>query len=291
MKQLNKKMMKVLGFVAIVAAVGVLGTTNSVQAKQLKENKVYKINLDGKKGKEKVQIKTKQDKKREDFVIYSMYINGKKVAKQKGFELRCKTMDIDKKSKGTALVFYAQTDSHCLSNKAGIFSYKDGKLKRLINFNKSFGEMSIYRLDKISTNGKGFVTIEADTPCRVNIGSFFAKIIFQLKSGKLVKVTNGSFVLNKFSRKYQYVLKENVKVYDNEECTGEEQLIFKKNMKIQILKVSYKTTTVDGRKEVSAANAYVKASNGSYGWINIRQVEYDDLDVEHQQFKEYPMWG
>jgi hypothetical protein len=287
---MKKKILKVFCMLMLMVGIGMV-SENCIEAKTLKENKTYKINLDGKNAKEKIRVKKKLAKDGH-YTIFSLYINGKKVAKQEGYTLYCYTLDINKKEKGKDLVFYASTESMCLSDNAGIFSYRGGKLKRLMKLHHSFEEMSLYRIDKVTTNGKGMVTVVADSPCQINIGSFYALIRFRLKSGKLVKVTNGKFDLNKYSQRYEYVLNETAKVYQSANSTSEEVTVLKKNTKLNILKVSYKKVKKsDGSIGVSDAYAYIKVADGTTGWILLRAIDYDNWEESQQQFKIFPAWG
>ncbi len=287
---MKKSIWKILCVLTLMVVIGMASET-CTEAKTLKENKTYKINLDGKKGKETIRVKTKLAKD-EHYTVFSLYINGKKVAKQEGLSLHCYTLDINKKTKGKDLVFYASTESMCLSNKAGIFSYRNGKLKRLMNLNHRFAEMYLYRIDKVTTNGKGIVTVVADSPCRVNIGSYYSLIRFQLKAGKLVKITNGTFDLNKYSQKYEYVLNESAKVYQSADSTDTEIAKLKKNTKLNILRISYKTMkNSDGSIDVSDSYAYVKVADGTKGWIALRKLDYENWEESQQQFKTFPAWG
>ncbi|MCR5736990.1 MAG: hypothetical protein K6G64_05000 [Eubacterium sp.] len=298
MKKFNKTIMKTIGVVAIVAAVGFIGTTNSVEAKTLKINKKYSINLDGKKGKETIEIKSKKIKN-SVYDKFTLYIDGKKVLKVKGYDACCKVLDINKKKAGKEIAFYGRGNSCTFTNKAGIFTYKKGKLNKVLDLGGDDKEMSFGRVwagsaDYITTDGKGTLTIGYDSPSGIGMASYIADVKFEYKKGKLVRKTKNEVVFNKKSREYQYELNEDATVYQKPSQTSGVKATLKKNTKLSILKVRYdvikdKVTVYNHYEACYNIYAFVKAADGTEGWIALKK--YPGVNDKNNQFKAYQEWA
>ncbi|MCR5703479.1 MAG: hypothetical protein K6G85_02555 [Eubacterium sp.] len=271
---MKKNILKGIGVFAVVAFVGI-ASVQTTEAKTLKENKTYKINLDQKKGKEKIQIKSRKAKTG-DYRVFTLYINGKKAAKQTGNDIKCRVVDIDKKVKGKDIIFYATTESQCLAHNAGIYSYKKGKCKRILNMNNQY-----FRIDKIYCNGRGRVIVEADTPVDIGICCYYGNIAYKMQSGKLVRKTYGDFLFSKTTQNMKYELNEKTKLYSDPDKTKESKVTLKKNTEIQLVRAKYNTE--------GCGYLYVIAKDGTSGWMAIRPMSYEEID--HNQFKSYPTWG
>jgi hypothetical protein len=235
--------------------------------------------------------------KNSNFDKFILYINGKKVSQKVGYEVFCNVIDINKKKAGKELVFFGIGNSSVIDKKAGIYTYKKGKLNRILKLYNYDKEMKFFRIypsynKNISTDGKGKVTITYDTPSEVGIGCYITKVQFVYKKGKLVRTTKNEVEFIESSKTYQYELNEDVTVYQNPSQTSGVKAVLKKDSKLRILKVRYdviKDKITDDNRDNACYNvyAYVKADNGTTGWIAIKEYDYKS---KQNQFKVYAEW-
>jgi hypothetical protein len=191
--------------------------TWAASKQKIKVGKVYHINIDGKRGKEKILVKRgKELYEGMGWYYYSLYINNRKVKTIDAMTPVCAIIDIDEKTKGKEILFYGTETDGILSDgkyAGGIFQYRNSKLKTLGSLMGDYKNYHVTRILNIYANGNGIVTINADTPTEVNIGCYYGKIKLKVKNGKLVPIKTQELVLHSYSRSYQYVLGKNTFLY------------------------------------------------------------------------------
>lgn len=258
-----------------------LGKVPSVT--KLKERKTYAFNLDREGKKEKINYYMDEN------LAINIKINGKvkkKIRKKWWnkdigvYSPHVQILDINKKDKYLDLWVYTFGFSEDIIY-SGLYRYANQKIKKIWELeteNSSINKMYTRHSGKIvSTNGKGKFTVAMDRALRVDklIGNHWDKVVFQLKKGKVRRVSKKTF---HFYRTFSTTGSKNG--WDPSlGCNGKiEGLLLSKNTKFykKHSKSSGTFTVKKGTKcypqkvyIVSNKMAYVwfKIKNGKSGWL------------------------
>ena len=188
----------------------------------------------------------------------TVYLNGKKAFAKSTWFYSVKAQLIQLKNGKCFMYLYAPMDNGD-AEVCALYQVKNGKLKRVINFNKGLGS-------KIGSHVGGEVKKVSGNSMTVSFramsymaGSISADYTYKYKSGTLKKTSKtGKLHVGTTSHKNTYKSKKVITAYKNTKCTSKKFTI-KKGAKVKFLKTYVKDNTV--RFQVK--------SGGKTGWIKV----------------------
>lgn len=169
------------------------------------------------------------------------------------------TARLVKLANGTPYLYLCAGADNGDAEACGLWQYKGGSLKRVVDCNKGFGTKIGYHpggdIAKVSGNSITFTF----TQMSYYAGSISADFTYKYKNGSLKKASNvGKLQVGFKKTKNTYKALKKIKVYKNTKCKSVKFTV-KKSQKVKFLKAYVKGNTV--RFQVRAG--------GKTGWIKV----------------------
>ncbi len=242
----------------------------------LQEDTLYEYDLNGDGQNETIQYKVTEHNENHTATL-KLYINKKLciTKTEDGLSYNVYLLDLNKSDNYVDLYIHSMRESDGVSN-AFFVQYNGSKLVHTTVFDpvKLTKDFDIFRYFIKKTDGKGGFTIALDTPVySPSIGCYYIEIAFQLKDGKITKVTDDTYALSDYSRKYRY---KAVKAFSAYKTAGSKTVAYKVKKN--------ETVTFDKMYVTKSGKVYFRMINskGKKGFI--------PSDIENL-FRELPAWG
>lgn len=187
----------------------------------------------------------------------TVYLNGKKAFVKSTWFYSVKAQLIQLKNGKCFMYLYAPMDNGD-AEVCALYQIKNGKLKRVINFNKGLGSKIGNHVGGEVKKVSGNSMTVSFTAMSYMASSISADYTYKYKSGTLKKTSSTGKLTVGFKGNNTYKTKKAITAYKNTKCTSKKFTI-KKDAKVKFLKTYVKGNTV--RFQVK--------SGGKTGWIKV----------------------
>ncbi|MEE0706914.1 MAG: hypothetical protein UCH28_11110 [Adlercreutzia sp.] len=202
----------------------------------------------------------------------TVYLNGKRAFSKSTIFYYVEAQLIQLKNGKCFIYLFAPIDNGD-AEVCALYQVKNGKLKRVINFNKGLGSKIGYHVGGQVKKVSGNSMTVSFTSMSYMTGFISANYTYKYKSGTLKKTSTTGKLSVGFTPKSTYKTKKAITAYKNTKCTSKKFTI-KKGAKVKFLKTYVKGNTV--RFQVK--------SGGKTGWIKVA-TRYDSPLMYKYQYR------